>query len=740
MRLRSIILFALAMGTFTSSFAEDWMVRGSGATPPPRYVPPLVSNGELSMLVDWNCGQRQTRYVTMTPAVYWAGRRMKAPEARLFSLGYFEWDVLINAHAFSDPESWTQELDVKQAIMRVQQNYTNGLRMTSEVLVPLNQTVIAFRRTVTNTCAQPQTITLALRYTFPQTPWCPGEWQRDTTNANVRYTYHMLGYKALHGTLILDAGQAAEPTITKTGARLASTVTLQPYETRTLTFFITYADAYDTPNYTPAFQQMRRDLLADGFEGVRRSHVNAWSNYLSEGSITIPHARLQRMYDTAQYHLRANATRWSFPVGIFPSHWHGRFFGWDEVFCHQGLITSGHAAIAQRMPDFRKATLPKATYRVAHYGAKGKFGAKYVWESLEDGVEGAPPGFWNDHIFHMSNIALASWSHYLFTSNRAYLRDVGYPVILECARYFRSHWVYENPDGSMYIGKCTDLERLGPARERTFQTTCGAIYTLRAAARAAATLGCDDEERRDFETVAEKLCASLPVKDGFYEPYPGCAEMSVATLAGLTPYPIFDGANTIQKNTAYRFIREGRKYGNMYPVGNAICPWYASKMAIATTLLEDNEEPIRLMTEAANTLGLFGELFEINEEKVVKCPWFATASGNCVFALNQILLCNFNDELRLAMGVPVAWQDYAFQLPAWHGLKLSARIEQGRLRTLRVVASATTTIKHQKILCREALVRGVTFDPRRVVRRDLPNGTCELIVTCSTSTENLIQP
>lgn len=733
---RFILLIAIA--TLTTSFATDWVVRGSGAMPPKKYVPPLVSNGELSMLIDWNCGQRQTRYVSMVPAVYWAGRRMKAPEGRLFSFGHFEWEVSLDSQVFHDPDTWTQALDVKRAVMRVQQTYTNGVQITSEVFTPLDQTVIAFRRTIINTSAQPKHVALALRYTFPQSPWCPSAWQVNTNDATVRCDYHLLGHKELSGTVLLDAGQPAQPATTPTGARMTSSVTLQPNESKTFTFFILYADSYDTPAFAQALNQRQRDIRTTGFEGLFATHTQAWSNYLNEGSVELPDARLQRLYDTAQYHLRANATRWSFPVGIFPSHWHGRFFGWDEVFCHQGLITSGHATVARRMPDFRKATLPVATARVAHYGQKGTFGAKYVWESLEDGVEGAPPGFWNDHIFHMSNIALASWTQYLYTGDLTYLREVGYPVILECARYFRSHWVYENPDGSLYLGKCTDLERLGPARERTFQTTCGAIYTLRAAARAAATLGCDEAERQDFERVAARLLASLPVKDGFYEPYPGCAEMSVATLAGLTPYPIFDGDNTVQKNTAYRFIREGRKFGNMYPIGNSICPWYASKMAIATTLLQDNEEPIKLMNEAASTLGLFGELYEINEEKIVKCPWFATASGNCVFALKQMMLVNFNDELRLAMGVPTAWTNYAFRLPAWNGLTVTARVKNGQLDELIVAPSKATTRTEQTVICREALIDGVKFDPLRVTRGPVQKGFCTLMIKPSATT--VIQP
>lgn len=45
----------------------------------------------------------------------------------------------------------------------------------------------------------------------------------------------------------------------------------------------------------------------------------------------------------------------------------------------------------------------------------------------------------------------------------------------------------------LIIGKCTDIERLGPAVENPFLTSCGAIYNFEIAARAADILGIDAE-------------------------------------------------------------------------------------------------------------------------------------------------------------------------------------------------------------------------------------------------------
>lgn len=62
----------------------------------------------------------------------------------------------------------------------------------------------------------------------------------------------------------------------------------------------------------------------------------------------------------------------------------------------------------------------------------------------------------------------------------------------ECALFLLSHMVYNN-GGRITIGKCTDIERLGPAVENAFLTSCGAIYSFETAAKAADILGIDAE-------------------------------------------------------------------------------------------------------------------------------------------------------------------------------------------------------------------------------------------------------
>ena len=374
-----------------------------------------------------------------------------------------------------------------------------------------------------------------------------------------------------------------------------------------------------------------------------------------------------------------NATKWSFPVANFNTHWAGRYFGWDEVFCHLGLASSNHLSIGAREPDFRFDGLKKALLRTSHYfKSEVSYGARYPWEALEDGTEGlSTPGFWIEHVFHMSHIAMSAWFQYLYTADREYLKAKGYPVIKECATFFVKQMIYEDSNGTLFIGKCTDLERLGPNRQNPFMTSCGAIYTLESAAKAADVLQVDAELAASWRTMAGKLKQSLPHANGEYVPYAGCPERSIAVLGGVFPYPVFDKSNPLQKNAIYTFVKNSAGFGNMYPVGKSVSAWYGGWMAAALAALGDKTEAVNQLSQVAEGTGCFAEVFEINEEKVVMKPWFSTAAGNYVYALNQVLLQCRDEQILIAPAVPDAWKEFSFKLPCYGNLVATIVVKEG---------------------------------------------------------------
>ena len=94
-------------------------------------------------------------------------------------------------------------------------------------------------------------------------------------------------------------------------------------------------------------------------------------------------------------------------------------------------------------------------------------------------------------------------------------------------------------------------------------------------------------------------------------------------------------------------------------------------------------------------MGPFGETWEINEPGLRIHPWFTTASGNCVFAVNEMLVRGT---------VPKSWTDYAFRLPAYGGLCVEARVAGGRLAALAVTPRHPRAERTVRLRLREKLL------------------------------------
>jgi hypothetical protein len=189
----------------------------------------------------------------------------------------------------------------------------------------------------------------------------------------------------------------------------------------------------------------------------------------------------------------------------------------------------------------------------------------------------------------------------------------------------------------------------------------------------------DRDLAADWTKVAAKLRQSLPHNGEQYVPYAGCPQRSIAVLGGVFPYPVLDPHCRLQKNAIYDFVKNCGQFGNMYPLGKSVSAWYGAWMANALAPLGDRTEAVNRLSQVAEGTGCFAEVFEINEEKVVMHPWFSTAAGNYVYALNQVLLQSHDEEIRIAPAVPDAWREFSFKLPCYGNLLASVTVKDGRL-------------------------------------------------------------
>lgn len=662
-------------------------VCGVGEKTPEGYCPPLISNGDLNMLVDWWGGQGTNEYFLLPTEVYWQGRRGVARKAELFGFGRFAPTLAVDGADAGRPREWTQELDTDEAFVLCDGRFP-GVDATTKVFCAIDRNVIAVRRVFKSSDGRRHDVRAGLDYVLPPHGRLTGAWAGESAGLR-RYVGRTYGNKVIDFTLsVLSAD----------GGPIERSFALAPGAEATNDWFVVFTDTLETEEVgdeeediiakreanppAPRADAICRELRRIGFGGLFKEHARIWRGYNAESFVRVPDPAIQRMWKVQQYHLRCNAGRWGFPVGIFPHHWQGHYFGFDATYMHDGLVSCGHFDVARRCPDWRFAVMPWAEQRQRHYFTPGTYGARWMWMSIEDGdMDISGIGFWQDHIFAMGTIARSAWTQYLYARDRTWLSEKGYPIIRNCALFYRNNWMIEDGDGAAHIGRCTDLERLGPSKDRAFLTTCGAVYAMRAAADASAVLGTNTFEIADFRAAADRLVKGLPVSaDGArYIAYEGCKEESVGTLGGLYPFPVFGTSDMLQVNAARHFMSVGRSAGNMYPMGSKVCPWYAGKMSATMVKLGDRVEPHRWLKEASGVTGLFGETWEINEPDVRIHPWFTTASGACSFALAQMLVAEVDGVLHIAPGVPEAWRDYAFRLPTEKGVVVDCEVNDGKI-------------------------------------------------------------
>ncbi|MBO7684027.1 MAG: hypothetical protein J6T51_04815 [Kiritimatiellae bacterium] len=645
---------------------EDWTVRGEGVDAPDSYVPAMLSNGSLCMTADFLGGTppltKRLSSRKLSAGIFIAGRRLLY---NIYGHGRYGLTLAVDGKPLAKPDRWSQTLDPFAAKSIV----TNVFGDVTRVV----ETFVATDRDV-----------IAVRQTFPGTGV-------SRISAGIEYKEH----RDRDGRIVCreweDTPDGRAYSFTAYGRHIDRTrITIR--NAREDGAFVTFV-SYDGEGEKP---------YGGTYADLAKRHQEAWRSYYSASSVRLPDAKLMRMRAMAEYQLKCNVTRWALPVGIFPSHWNGNSFAFDELYGMQGMLSSGHFDEARHVADFRFNTLGQAKKRV---GGGGR-GARWYWECMEDTVrEGAPSGHWLDHIFHMSAIAQTCNLTASYTGDLDLLREKMYPVMRECARFYRDQYVYDAADGSSFVGVCTDLERLGAAKERPCMTTCGVIHTFRACAAAAERLGVDAEEAADWREKAARLEKSLPVKDGRFVPAANAMDaVSMGTLAGYFPFPIFPKGHREQAAAVDFFLAKGAKAGNMYAVGKKICPWYAATMAMAALRAGRYEKIYPLVMEAAASAGPYGEYWEINEPGGVQIhPWFMTAAGNCLYAMNQMLLTEQDGECLVGAGVPKEWKDWSFRLPAEGGYEVECEVKGGKVAKL--------------------VLRPRRIGPARKVRLVLPDGS-----------------
>lgn len=464
-------------------------------------------------------------------------------------------------------------------------------------------------------------------------------------------------------------------------------------------FYYALEDTIFDENFKQTLDSIKEKALS-GFETVSTDAEEIWNDYHKTGFVKTGNEILDNAYETAMYHLRCITTRWSIPVGINEKFWNGNFFGFDEYYSYHSLLEAGKTELAKRVPTFRISVLDKAIRRATDYSKNPDVvQARYPWQTGEHGEELTRTGFWQDHIFHMAVIAVGAFEYFEYTNDTEFLKAC-LPMIKACAKFYTLNSIYEDINGDLYVGKCTDLERLGSSVENPFFTSCGVIKTLECYSKASAILGENDEYAKECLEKAEKLRKTLPHDGEKYVPFKGCTQKSIAVCTGKYPFDVLDNNDEKLLPALMDFVKYETTYGNMYPVGKKLSIWYASWKSCAFARMNRADDAYRGILQALESVGVFCESFEINEDTEVYRPWFSTAAGVLSTAISEMLINSDGENVYLLPATPDFMKDVSFKLMVKGGAVADVEIENNKIKKLEFSFLPTATPKKFNVYLR----------------------------------------
>ncbi|GGN82467.1 kojibiose phosphorylase [Streptomyces albiflavescens] len=245
-----------------------------------------------------------------------------------------------------------------------------------------------------------------------------------------------------------------------------------------------------------------------GWQALRAAHTAAW-RALWSSDIEVPgRADIQLWTRSAQYGLlsalRPGARDSIAPAGLTSDNYAGMVF-WDaETWMFPSLLAT-RPELARPVLEYRYRTRAAAAENARGTAVQGLF---YPWTSASHGRLWTECQSWNpphcvtqNHL--QGDIALAAWQYYLATGDRGWLRTRGWPLLKGLAEYWSSR-ATANPDGSYSIKGVAGPDEYSNGVNDGVYTNAVAATALRAATRAAVTLG-TPAATTDWTDIAGKL-------------------------------------------------------------------------------------------------------------------------------------------------------------------------------------------------------------------------------------------
>lgn len=264
---------------------------------------------------------------------------------------------------------------------------------------------------------------------------------------------------------------------------------LQKDEEYTFSLVGTLLSSMHTADPYNAAERMSVYTALQGREALIEAHNREWEK-LWEGDIVVEgDKQVQQDVHNMLYHLYASVrkgTGYSLsPMGLTGQGYTGHVF-WDTEMWMYPVLLVLHPDLAKELLEYRVNRLEEARQNAFLHGYDG---AMFPWESAVTGVEKTPvsslSGPYEHHI--TADVAWAAWQYYLVTKDKEWLREKGWPLLEQTARFWKSRVVYK--EGRYEIKNVVCADEWAENVDNNAFTNAAARLNLEYATRAAQELG-----------------------------------------------------------------------------------------------------------------------------------------------------------------------------------------------------------------------------------------------------------
>lgn len=391
------------------------------------------------------------------------------------------------------------------------------------------------------------------------------------------------------------------------------------------TFALMGAEYQSLETSTPEVSAQRQlyDAMRVGVSRLMDSHKAYWAD-LWRGDIQIDgnvkdQQDVRRMIYSIYSSVRPGMATSPSPFGLSSTGYSGHVF-WDtEIWMYPPMLVL-NPKIARSMMDYRFERLEAARRNAA---ATGSDGARYPWESADDGDEQTPAwadtGYQEIHV--TADVAIAAWNYYLVTRDIEWLRAKGAPMILAAADYYASRAVKEK-DGRYHILNVVGADEYASNVDDNAYTNGAAKKNLEIAVFAAKEVGRIPDPK--WAEVADGM--AFHTRDGVtlvYRDYNGDTTKQADVVLLAYPLGLITDPEQIKRDLTYY-------QGKVPPSGvpamtEAIYSVLYSKLGMP--------EKAAAFFRESYVKNQHGPFRGISECKGGKLPYFATGAGGALQAV-----------------------------------------------------------------------------------------------------------